>query len=527
MSAYTEDDLVTFCEQVFKPHQEMFHMWDSIARNLMPQYATFFSPYYQNYASGLATSTPITMFRDLSDSVGTVLRHGDWFNNVVTGVEEGDEGYDWLQKAKIVMKQNMSPISGFNTSSKIHDKQYQLWGNSPKSITLNKNRDGLLYKTHRLQDVAWTVNYAGQVEAVVRKDIPTYHQASKLFKPEQLHTKFNAKVNSKSDKFDKCDLRHIVMPSEMYGDPEITEEYVAIWFDIENGHKIECIGMNYNQYIISLHFPIPGTPFAFSPIADTALIDARSLQLMTNTLMDAAERYVRPPIIATKSAVIGSLDLTGRAATWVDQDYDERMGDPLRTLDMGGAGAYPIGSDMHDRMVNQLGEDMYKNKLTLPEPRATATEWLDAMEAYRLGVEPILQPVVDNDSAKTCDLTFEILMQNNMFGSPEDIPQSLQGKDVEFEFMSPLTETEDQKAITKYARSLELIANTMGIYPEVKDNFEPNTALRDTFKAQGNPAHWIVPEDVVEKKLAEGQQKQELMEGAAMAEQMAGALPAQ
>ena len=499
---------------MFKSHMEHFHLWDSLAKHLNPELANFYSKYNnQGYATGLNTSAPVTMFRDLTDNVGTVLRYGDYFENTVKGIEEGDESYDFLQTTTALQRKMMfDPKSGFNRSSKIHDKQYQLFGQSVKSITLNRNRNGLLFRTYPLQDVAWTDDYAGDVDIVVRKWKPTYRQASQLFGKDKLHSNFLKACEDKATKFEPCELHHIVMPSKLYGDPSIKEDYVAIWLDQDNGHKIECIGMRYNEYVVSRHFPIAGTPYAYSPIATTALIDARSLQLMTGTLLDAAERYVRPPLIATKKAIKGRLDLTGRTATWIDGKYDERTGDPLRTLDMG-SGGYPVGIDQHDRMVNQLGHDLYKEKLTLPERTETASEWNDRMQAYRLGVIPILQPVLDEDTAPTCDLAFDIMMNNNFFGNPEEIPQELQGKDVEFKFSSPLTETEDQKITSTYLSSLEIVAQTMGVFgDQAGANFSVNTGLRDALKANKAKVHWLVSEKETEAKLAEAQAKQQMAE---------------
>lgn len=520
---YNPEDLKELCSTMFKNHSHYFPLWNSIAKYLAPEYANFNGSYFNgaNYASALSTSAPVTKFRDLTDNVGTILRYGQWFDIKAKGIDESDASREWLQRATLTQMEYINnKDSGFSKSSKIHDKQYMLFGNSPKSITLNRDRTGLLFRTHGLKDVAWMDDYSGNVEVVARIWEPTYRQASQVFHKDKLHKDFKAKAEAKVEKNKPCKLRHICMPAMMYGDPQITHKYVAIWLDYENNHVIEAIGTHYSEYVISRHYPIAGTSIAYSPIATTALIDARSLNLMTDTLLDAAERHVRPPIVATKNAIVGKLDMSGRSATWIEQLYDERMGEPLRTLDMG-SGGYPVGQDMHDRMENQLGEDLYEEKLTLPERTETASEWNDRMQAYRLGVIPILQPVLDEDSAKTCDLTFDILAENNFFGSPEDIPEEIQGSDIEFEFRSPLTQTENEKVASTFLSSLEIVANAMGLDPTAGENFNVHAGLRDALEANSAKQHWITEKREVEKKLAQHQVQQEVMQAAEMMQGMA------
>ena len=63
------------------------------------------------------------------------------------------------------------------------------------------------------------------------------------------------------------------------------------------------------MYVIPRFKTIPGSQFAYSPATMVGLPDARTLQEMQHTLLEASERYARPPIIATQKVIRGDIDL--------------------------------------------------------------------------------------------------------------------------------------------------------------------------------------------------------------------------
>jgi hypothetical protein len=120
-------------------------------------------------------------------------------------------------------------------------------------------------------------------------------------------------------------------------------------------------------YVIPRWQTVPGSPYAHSPATVVALPDARMLQQISLTLLEAGQKAVDPPLKATKRGDPGRVNAYAGALTWVDAEYDERMGAALEPLirhrqDEPRLGRSPRGED---RALIQ--EAFFLNVINLPE----------------------------------------------------------------------------------------------------------------------------------------------------------------
>jgi hypothetical protein len=103
---------------------------------------------------------------------------------------------------------------------------------------------------------------------------------------------------------------------------------MLLCYDVANQTVLEAVPIWGKHYIIP-RWEKPGhTQFAYSPAAVAALADARLIQAMTLTLLEAGEKITNPPMIATQEAVSSDIDIAPGGVTWVDIEYDERLGKP-------------------------------------------------------------------------------------------------------------------------------------------------------------------------------------------------------
>jgi len=311
------------------------------------------------------------------------------------------------------------------------------------------------------------------------------------------------------DLFKTCDVRHIVIPSEMYGDEKITNPYVSIFLDVQNDHELEVKGINNKYYVVPRFKTIPGSAFAYSPATGIGLPDARSMQQMQHTLLEAAERYTRPPLIAVQKVIRGDVDLSSDGITYVDDEYDERLGAALRPLaqDRGG---FPIGLEMKEQIVETLKSAFYANKLSLPDTTGdmTAYEVSERMKQYRRENLPLFSPIEDEYNGQICELAFDVAMSAGFFGSPQDIPESLLSRDITFEFVSPLSESEEEKKVQKFGQTIEMATQAATIDPNAAANVNVDEALRDAISGSGAPEKWKrTPEEVLQIRKIDAQTK--------------------
>ena len=255
-----------------------------------------------------------------------------------------------------------------------------------------------------------------------------------------------------------------------------------------------------NEYRIPRWQTVSGSQYAFSPATITALPEARLIQSMAYTLLEAGEKATNPPMVATQEVVRSDVSIYAGGITWVDQEYDERLGSALRpiTQDLRGL---PFGLEMIADSREMVAQAFFLNKLTLPEraPEMTAYEVGQRIQEYIRGALPIFEPMEDEYNGSVCDVTFETLMRVGVFGSPHDIPKNLQGAGIEFEYRSPLHDAIEEQKGQKFLETKALLAEAIDMDRGAVYVLDTRTALRDAMDGIGVPAEWMNSEDDVEE----------------------------
>lgn len=514
MAKWTTAQVKSHANNLFTKHQPMMSLYQTLAEHFYPERADFTTTRNvgQELADSLVDSYPVLVRRDLGNSFNAMLRDGDWFSIGIDGNAD-HEGSSWLQHATRRLRKIMGRReSNFVRATKEGDHDYATFGQTVISIEMNKNNDGLLYRCWHLRDVAWFDDESGQVGGVVRRWKPTYYDLITTF-GDKVHK--NIIEKSKENPFKEANVTHLVLPSTMYGDDKILNKYpfVSIYIDNENDHIIEEVGINHRMYVVPRFQTVAGSQYAYSPATVVGLPDARALQAMTHTLLEAGERYARPPIIATQKVIRGDVDLAPDGITWVDSEYDEKMGAALRPLSQD-RGGFPIGMEMRSDIKEVLASAFFLNKLSLPETNhdMTAYEVAERMKQFRRENLPLFAPIESEYNGQLCEISFSIAMDAGFFGSPMDIPESLKGQEVQFLFVSPLSRSEEEERANKFAQTSKLLGEAAQFDPNVVMNVNFDEALRDAVLGIGAPASWLSSEEEIEVK----RQKQAMQQAAAM-----------
>lgn len=525
MAKLTRDDLLQLSTKQFEYQAPFKAMCQLLAEQFYPARADFTITRNigATFADHLSDSLPLLMRRDLGNALQAMLRDGDWFKMGIAGDEPDYAGTVWLSERTELLRRLMYDRSAnFVRASKESDHDFVTFGQSVKSIEVNRLHNGLLFRCWHLRDCAWFEDESGQVCGVFRKTRITRHNMIRYFGEDKVSTNVTRDVLKQP--FVEVHCQHIVLPSDMYGDDQIIERfpYVSIWIDTDNQHIMEVSGSNHKQYVVPRFHTIPGCAYAYSPATEVGLADARCLQAMTHTLLEAAERYARPPIVATERAVRSDVDLGPDGITWVDFKYDEKMGPSLRPLFQNASG-WPVGNAERQRIQETLTSAFFLNKLRLPDAQSktmTAYEVSQLMQQYRRENLPLFAPIEAEDNGQTCELAFEIAMQNNMLGSPYDIPPSLRGSQVRFKFISPLTARENEEIAQRYQQVSQMLAEAVNLDPMIGHDVDLSAALRDAIEGLGQP-EWLTPPQVAAQQKAMAQLAQAAQQAALSSPQTA------
>ena len=514
---------------LFGKRASLMSLWQEQGENFYPERADF--TYHRSlgvdFASNLMTSFPILCRRDLGDQMGSMLRPTakTWFHSGLVDIaRETNDAKRWMEQADTTMRRAMyDRKSMFVRACKEGDHDWATFGQNVISVRLNRNRDTLIYRCWHLRDCAWAENEHGQVAMMFRKWKPT---------ARQMKTVFGDKVNTAVDQFlqqkkpfEEIETMHMVVEMDLYtGDidryergadgnetktrgpvtPQVRKRFpfVSIWYDTTHSCLIEAVATFNKEYNVARWQTVSGSQYAFSPATVAALPDARLIQSMTYTILEAGEKATNPPMIATEDAVRSDIGVFAGAVTWVDRDYDEKLGEALRPLTQDLRGM-PIGQEMLQDSRSMLSAAFYLNKLKpfapTSDPEMTAFQAGQIVAQYIRDALPLFEPMEIEYNGGICDLTFDNLLRGGAFGSPLDIPKELQGVETQFRFESPLHDAIEQQKGQKFLEMKQLIAQAVEMDQSILAMPDWSTALRDALQGSQIPAKWVRPEITVKQ----------------------------
>ena len=492
-------------DALFGKRATLMSLWQEEAEHFYPERADFTATRTvgEEFASHLMSSYPILVRRDLGDAFSAMLRPAskDWFSIHTNREEYEDEGgRQWLERSARVQRRAMyDRISGFSRATKEADHDYATFGNAVITVELNVAANALLYRSWHLRDVAWAEGYDGHVENVHRKWKPCAATLARKF-PRTISRQVS-EAAEKNPYIAEFNCRHIVLPADDYQDGKSWRTpWVSIYIDTDNSSILEEVGVWNNPYIIPRWQTVSGSQYANSPAAVAALPEARLIQAMTLTLLEAGEMGVRPPLVATQGALKSEIEYMAGGITYVDADYNEKGGAALRPLEVNGR-MMPLGMEMMRDARSIIETCFYINRLSMPpagtSPEMTAFEVGQRVQQYIRQALPLFEPLEHEYNGALCDLTFDILFRAGAFGALEDIPASLRGQDLQFRFTSPLHEAIESQKGQKMMEANALLAQAVQLDPGAGAMIDAKEMLRDALRGIAVPAQWLRTEDEV------------------------------
>src|SRR3990167_8609623 len=533
-------DLVEQGEKLFADRQDLASLCQEVSLHFYPEMAEFTGERNvgRDFAGDLTTSYPLIARRTLGDALSALLRPvtldttspGVWFGMRANNQErEDDEAKAWMERGNTIMRRAMyDRPANFVRATKEGDHSFATFGQCIIEVGLNLNRDGLLYRSHHLKDVVWTENGEGKINMVQRMWNPTASMMVHTF-GNKAHEKVKTMLHDRPHA--RVKARHIVIDRNTYeqlAGKTFKTPWISLWIDIENDHLIQEIGSYSKVYVIPRWMTIPGSQYASSPAVMVALPDARLIQAMAMTILEAGEKFADPPIMAKREAIRSDLQLYKGGITWVDAEYDERLEDVMRPLyqPTGGQGV-SIAMQMSAQVAEGVAKAFFLDSLSLPpmtvkemtrfEVEQRVSEWI------RRAV-PIFEPMEFEYNGALCEETFEILLRNGAFGPLQEIPRSLSGAQIQFKFESPLHESVERRKGQKFLEAKEALIQAAELDPSTTHILNATETLRDIYDAIGVPRRWIRSQDEVNKMEQARQEEQQAQQMMMQIEQGAGAV---
>jgi len=382
---------------------------------------------------------------------------------------------------------------------------FATFGQTVITVRLNRMQDDLIYRCWHLRDVAWMEDEDGKICCIFRRWKASNRTLMRLFDDRtvpggrtSVHPNVARDAITKPE--EERDCYHLMVAADMYDGEGRGMPWRSIYYDASNDHEMESVGQKNREYIIPRWLTVSGSQYAHSPATVAALPEARLLQSMTYTLLEAGEKVVNPPMLAAEQAIRSDMALYAGGVTYYDAEYDEKTGEALRALTQDIRGM-PLSKEMQMDSRTLLAQCFYLNRLTLPQRGAemTAYEVGQRIQEYIRNALPLFEPMEAEYNGALCEETFNVLMQSGAFGSPQDMPKALRGAETDYQFASPLHDAVEEQRGHKFLEASQMLAQAAAIDKSVYGLIDAKTALRDALEGIGTPIRWMRSEAEVDE----------------------------
>jgi hypothetical protein len=525
-------------DQLFTKRTRIMNLWQELANNFYPERADFTTIHEvgTEFASHLMTGAPVLFRRDLANNFSAMLRPRDkpWFRarTHYDQVNDDAEAMAFLDHISERMRLLMyASGTQFIRATKQADNDFATFGQAVISIDQNAEYSGILYRSWHLRDVAWCEDDELRINEVHHNWCLGARFLEKKYKGKVAEA---VKTMAGKEPYRDIKCRRIVMPADDYDYAQEKGKrrlpYIAIDIDCDNDKILDERPVKRINYVIPRWATVSGSQYAHSPATVIALPDARLLQQITLTLLEAGQKIVDPPWVATKEAIQGPMQMFAGGLTWVDREYDERLGEAVRQLPIDGSGLR-WGGERETVVMESIKAALFLNQIDVPYPEGdmTATEYRGRVEQYIMRALPLFEPMEVEYNGGLCEGTFELLMDMSGFGDVfADMPDALKGQDIKWTFESPLQAATERAKSQAFLQTAELLRVAAQADPTTVHDVDISKAFREAITGTGAPADWVVPEEKAEAakamaaKMAQAQAQMAGVQQVAQTAAMAG-----
>ena len=447
-------------------------------------------------------SSPIQALELLAASLHGMLTNPStpWFSLRYKdeGLDSDDEAKLWLEGVTDTM---YTAFNRSNFQQEIFELYHDLITFGTAAMFIEEDQDDLLkFSTRHINEIFITENDKGRIDTVYRKFKITLRAAFQQF-GENLSEEARNKVEK--DPFDEIDILHAVYPRQDF-DPRKKDkknmEFESVYVEYKNGNELSVGGFVEFPFVVPRYLKASHEIYGRSP-AMTALPDVKMLNEMSKTTIKAAQKQVDPPLLVPDDGFI----LPVRTVPGGLNFYRSGTRDRIEPMNIGANN--PLGLNMEGQRRNSIRNAFYVNQLMMQEgPQMTATEVIQRNEEKMRLLGPVLGRLQSELLKPLIDRTFSIILRKNLF---MPVPEFLQGRDVEIEYVSPLAKAQKSTELQSIMRAIEILGSLSNVAP-VFDHINMDKLVRHLADIVGVPQKILKPQNQLnaERQQAEAQQEQ-------------------
>lgn len=400
-----------------------------------------------------------------------------WFHLDIkdTDINRDDDVREWLQDSS---KRMMRAFTQSNFETEVHESYVDLVVFGTSCLFTEMDGRDLRFSTRHISEYYAQEDQFGMVNTVFRNYKMTAEQAIERFGEDNV-TQFIKKAYEKRPDED-VEILHSVMPRtgrDRTKPDNKNMPFMSCYICMGSKEIISEGGFEELPYVVPRFLKATGEVMGRSP-AMTALPDVKMLNLMSKTIIQAAQKQIDPPLLVPDDGFL----LPIRTQPGGLNFYRAGSRDSITPLQTGAN--IPIGLNMEEQRRSAIRQAFYVDQiLSSSGANMTATEVIQRQEERMRVIGPVLGRLMNEMLRPLIDRVFALMLRNGMLAEP---PEILQGRDIDIEYVSPLARAQKSNSLNNTMRALEILMPLAEALP-VGDHIDPDGLVEHITDALGVP----------------------------------------
>jgi hypothetical protein len=441
----------------------------------------------------------------LASSLHGMLTSGatPWFHLTMKDDELGrnEDVQAWLEDSSQRM---MRAITMSNFETEIHEMYVDLVVFGTGCMFAEMDDKSLRFSTRHISEFFVAEDQYGIVDTVFRKYKLPARQAVQRFGIENVGKYIQKVYEKKPD--EEVTLLHAVMPRKERDPTKRNNKnmpFASMYICMETKMVLLESGFQEFPYVVPRFLKATGEVMGRSP-AMVALPDVKMLNLMSKTIIQAAQKQIDPPLLVPDDGFL----LPVRTQPGGLNFFRSGTRDTITPLNTGAN--IPIGLNMEEQRRQAIRSAFFVDQLlTGGAPNMTATEVVQRQEERMRVIGPVLGRLMNEMLRPLIDRTFALMLRANMLSEP---PEVLQGRDVDIEYVSPLARAQKSSSLNSTMKALEILLPLAQALP-VADHINADGLVNHIMDSLGVSKKVVKPQSEVDAAREEqAAMQQEMME---------------
>ena len=348
-----------------------------------------------------------------------------------------------------------------------------------KSIK-NFGFNGLQFKSFSNSEYCVEEDAEGYVDTIFREFELTARTAEKKFKAENLGEKVKKALEKDSGKQDeKFKFLHCVYPS---ADGKTEQPFVSYYIGLDDKNEIASKAYYEFPFMVPRWSKKSGEPYGRGR-GHIALPEIRTLNKAKEFGLKAWAKDLDPPTFERDGGVTGSLKLFPGGRNVVrDKDSIWVMDHKIR---------YDVSEIKEEALRQSIRQDFYSDQLKLQEgPEMTATEVQVRYELMQRLLGPTIGRLDSELMNPLIERVFGVMYRANskffqVLPPPPAVLVKMGVREIDIEYEGPLAKAQRMSELSGNKQVYAVAVDISTVQPEVMDNLDGDTAVRNTAEIVG------------------------------------------